>query len=1489
MQSKETSVPLPGLQINGARLLNTEPGPPTHKASEDFINLINDQRQKGFGFVPFIGAGFSAPSGVPLVWELKAYLVRCICMALGAEQHGMRPWNPRTDQWPPFIDRSRPEPPEFWKEKVRSELKYRTERGVYGQEVSIFEEALGAMAEWRASLAFLSRLVRENRGTGDLGRTIVSLDAPRQEIVDACLREVLKGRYPTLGHRMLAGLAGALRLDLVLTTNFDDLLESAFAAARNPLEVLDVPLGGNLPHWSAVSNVRSLIKLHGSRYSLRADYSLDAVPSETDKQRFLEYLLSGKSRDVFAKDSGSKNLKFQNHLLVMGFSANDRRIRSLLEHAWIHLDKEFRVFWVCYTEEDVTQFREFVADCLDRRILRAKEEAISKGETISKGNVAESESGWEGAWILRHADHGLLLLQAYQQIRRNLPPLGSPFPSVSRLTLPPQPSEYITEALHAKNGGNPAQTAPPVTAGSTTASTPGRRAAKVVAQSKSDSGTARLGAKTQPEMPETADASTGAAAKRSFAADMRLRLQRFDESGNRHKLIVAMSAEAVGGVTTACANVFQELASDHVCLWLDMNDISSTGNLFEALLEAAYVRIGLEHWTPAHSSDDARSRANEIKRLVNSVSSPWVIFLNARETPGANTEEKHDPDNYPNGWLDNSVTRGNDDPSDTAQKFVELLVELCGPSSPRLSVVLLCRKSDPPGSLLETLAQNNLQDQFLELIPSFSESVVFREADIVKAALEWPRKDDEKENLSAEEKEKLRVAKERFLLAIVLTQRPRLLAAIWSRAFSCETNEHQDGVRSGWIGDLQKLGLVRRKPGGFIWVHSRCRQALRDLLKKHWEQSGRSLKTRESEVHKDLADWYSRVLDASEAPAALFEIVYHQCLAAKTRLEQHNAGVEDGVWACERLDAASALLKSQSFLIQTHGYSRGSCRRLEHISSSLCPSIFRSLSSKYSEKEKIALANSLIRLRLVSVEIMRAIAREVGEDKKAYDRHKQFGKFVFFGRLLLDPGPKLEENKPDEEKLSSRLASRFRGKDRPKTDWISSPRAEWVRWWRWSGMLGIASRSFGPAKRALKKAIYYAVNDDKVYPPKLREPEWDQIAALMATGTLPSEIQQLRIEALRSMELYISLRLLEFSVQSRLAGLPGKKRKEADSKLYDRTLRDIERRIAAGQDLAKLIRGADHSFDSHNAARAVRYQGRLLMHMSVCAARRIKLPGTKKELMMQPPMALLGDAEACLTITASPQDRSELAMIELHRAEVRIHEAEAVVVAKDGSETRFAKMCRKLEEEPFTTSLWRAEGRRLREEFEKHYDPTALRRAGSLVNDGIRFLNRAEPALRERRRNVWWTTWFFERRLRAISYSIWTSIFETATPIPFLGLEASMRKTDTVADLVLGDSIRMTRTDPYRLATIIDAYFSCAKALQFRLMFEPPPDTIHERQKAMYNNLIAALGELDRVYKARTEKYREKNSRLDPATNDYIVAVRERCLRKAAELKAPFE
>lgn len=1424
---------------DGSRLVNDSPYSITHEATECFIDEIQEERQKGYGFVPFLGAGFSAPAGAPLITELKTYLQRCVCMALGAEEFDMEAWHPRTDQWPPFIDRKRMEKtrldPEYWRNRIFESAQNSAQRCLrpglppemqekIQAEYPVIGEGYGAAAEWRTALQFLSRLEHPSRGSDSPKLPCMELAAQQGEIIDACLREVLKDKYPALSHKMLGVLAGALRLDLVLTTNFDDLLERAFAGARNPLEVFDVQLSGSLPHWSAVSDVRSLIKLHGNRYSLRVDYSLDAPPSESDKKRFLEYLLSGKGRSDSVKPKSPTNLDFHNHLLVMGYSASDRRTIAFIKYAWQHLSEEFRVFWLCYSDRDIAEIEK-----ITREFCESQNDKVHQ---TRKHSI-----------ILRHTDFGLFLLQLYQTIRRNLPPIGGLFPSVSRLTVPPMPSTFVDKQLSVSRGEN------------------------------------------------------------AFNEGIRYHLNRFKTATDEiYKLVVATSEADERGVTSACSQIYREMEAKNICLWLDMNDISSTDNLFEVLLEAAYFRLGLENWTPLYIASDQRPRRDEILRLVQSVAKPWIIFLNARETPGLNTQ-RYNAD-LPNGWLDVRNVRNvrnkkrktepdldSGDPSACLEKFLHLLNELCGKDSQGVSVVLLCRnwKRSP---LMEALGK---QAQFVKLNEHSKKIDGFSEEKVTARAIEWTATD---------------IDKQRFLHALVLMQRPRLLATIWSSAVSLSNNQSAATLkkRQKWVQELEDRGLLRRKAGGFIWIHSRCRESIREVLGNrqkrdkffdefkeakdawgNWDPT-----TDEPRIHSRLAGWYEKVLDASESPASVFEAVYHLCRAAQTYLELDNPKTDR---ACRRVEAASALLKANSSLIQTFGYSRGSCRHLEYIRDTLCKSISDKLKSAPDEWSN-ELSDSIKRLRIVCTEVMRVIAREVGEDREMYLRHRQLGTLLA-GRELKKPCEKI--SREIHGKLfackTPSAADTLRHHERGK--YISDPAVEWLRWCRWSGMLGIATRSFPVARRALEKALLFVTQDDLAYPDSGGAIDWERLerGELKIFGDQDkSRLQELQIEVLQIIEQYVWLMILEYGVANRLTALS---KPRAQAGLREEALKhvkNIETHINHGRKLVLQIRGKDHSSDSHIGIRANWCEGRLLMHMSVCASSRVQLNFGDEKAVLQNAMALLGDAEAGLRVSDPRRNRPELAMIELHRADARLHQAESVPirnVKKDSHEPSpmsFGEMCRILEARVLEQG-WDKQGQDVRNEIRGKGDKwgsdvdRGLRRAKSLVTDSIRFLNRAEPVLRARRRNVWWTTWFFERRLRAIGLSVWASVFEIDTPIPFLGLEAAMRKTDTEADTLLEDAIRMIRVDAYRLASIVDAYASCVKALQTRLVLHTSVP-LKERQKAMHaslGNALKALGEVEKR-RNRVAKKWKRNGGMDAKIKRYVKEVKQRTEKIAKQL-----
>ena len=1320
----------------GSKVYTTKDGHVTNEAAQAFVDEIAGQLDAGYGFVPFIGAGVSAPSGAPLVRELETYLHRCIGLALGVDERTRRPWIPRTDQWPPFTDKAATHSEDWWL-KVRNTFE-QLQKADWTPDVQVFQEALGAMAEWRTSLTFLSRLTREHQREEPAS---LSLDAPVNEVLDTCLREVMKGKHPTLGHRMLSLLAGILRLDVLISTNFDDLLERAFERSRNPLTVFEVHLNSPLPPWSAINGQRSLIKLHGSRHSLRADYSLDALPAEADRNRMLEYLVSANGRsalyDNLHKMALPRSLDVSNYLIVMGSSATERRTRAFVEHAWRCLSEEFKVFWICHSGRSVRAAVNLTQNFVQRE---------------------NKPSTWTGSHIIPFPDAGLLLLQLFQTIRRGVPTTGISFPSVSRLALPPMRTDRVL---------------------------------------------------TEP----------GAAILRK---QIKGRLESFQGVFGRTKLIVITSLPGIHGVTTLGAEVFEELHSSSACIWLDMNDITSTSDLFEVLLDAAYYRLGLEHWMPVYIAKDPRPRAEEIRRVTKALNRRWVLFINARETPGANVETTSSPGHgLPNGWLDFIPGTQNipEDEDASQSSFLRLLTELCGQDSPLLSVVLLCR-SGGTSSLVDNILSNNLVKHaevvtVPSLLPAYShDSAVVR-------ALEWTASDP---------------LRRHFLHSLVILQRTRFLAVIWSDG----TTDFNTAMN--WLTELESVGLLRRKAGGFIWLHSRARNQLRealfdlntrhDLISRHSQLStvfaNWNPAQDDADIHWRHAQWYERLLSASDMPAAVFEAMYHACRSSSSALS--DAKQRNSDLPLQGIEWAAALLSRHGFLTQTQGYSRGSCRRLTFIRDTLCADI-DSKSAGLSQQAEIARATA--RLRLKCTEAMRAIAREVGEDLTAYRRHRQI-KQLLCNRSVDE---RLAQSGPAANK-----ADLYDSLKKGPTPIVRDSAAEWVRYWRWLAMLGIESRSYGAARECLTRCLSNVVPTaatQAVLPATcpevldlLRTHMSSHYLSASSYAGIPSiDSKSLNVEVLRAIEQFVALLLQQSSLK-----------REGIVSPWDKDFTSIRDVTSLAQQLANRLIAHDVSPDNHLSQQVIWCKSRLHMHESICAAQAAEWENALKNL---------ADAESLLNTIDGGRRDTDRAIVELHRAEVCLLRAEHVSITlspNTGHTVNFRQFCAELPSSANKSTLWRPFAAHARAQWLGL--PAAeigLRRAKALAEDAIGFLNRAERILVSRRRNVWWTTWFFRRKLLAIAMLNWASINEVGTPIPYLGLEAAARGVPTVADTLLDDTLRMIRVDSYRLATVISGYLSCACALHMRLMFDKSAVLLPERQKNMWSSIEVAMARLGHV------------------------------------------
>ena len=347
---------------------------------DTFLDTIREDVEKGFSFVPLIGSGLSVTSGIPTAQQYGDYLRRCIAYALWppTEENA---WHPRGSPWPdPCDDRLR-----------RIKINDLTSKlpALIESKDAVRWEAIGAMSNWRTALHFLSRLDDKDGEP--------HLSAPDNRVIDSFFLHITRGRKPNIGHMMLAHLADVLGVHTILTTNFDTLIEDAFAQLDIPLATFDVHQRARLPGASSVLAQRAIVKLHGGRYGLRADFTLDDTPSDQDKETFREYFTPS--------DHGIA----RKHLLVLGTAGDDTRTIALIRHALAEI-RDMRVYWLCYSRRDENTVRDrFPPECASLS-LRCE----------------------------RHADAGLFLFQLYEGICHSPPPGNVDFPAF--WPVPPVPS-----------------------------------------------------------------------------------------------------------------------------------------------------------------------------------------------------------------------------------------------------------------------------------------------------------------------------------------------------------------------------------------------------------------------------------------------------------------------------------------------------------------------------------------------------------------------------------------------------------------------------------------------------------------------------------------------------------------------------------------------------------------------------------------------------------------------------------------------------------------------------------------------------------------------------------------------------------------------------------------------------------------------------------------------------------------------------------------
>lgn len=271
---------------------------------------------------------------------------------------------------------------------------YMLDRGMSYHE-QIVEKGIRSLADWKATLTFLSR-IRVIEGS----TSRILLETPDTSVIDAFNKFITGGRKPSFGHKILAQLSKPLRFRKILTTNFDNLTETAFEEIGIHLTVLPVTKRGGLQTSDSVNHTDTLVKLHGDSHDTRADLSLDDEPTDYDKKTFAAYLT--RSDFPFSRNfkKGPKDWKLRSdRLLVIGYSGNDHRCVQMIKH-WLETGEDDpRVYWICFNDYDA-----------------------DKVDSLFKS------SGFAGRVITTKTPRPeLLLFELYQRIELTLPPGGSTY------------------------------------------------------------------------------------------------------------------------------------------------------------------------------------------------------------------------------------------------------------------------------------------------------------------------------------------------------------------------------------------------------------------------------------------------------------------------------------------------------------------------------------------------------------------------------------------------------------------------------------------------------------------------------------------------------------------------------------------------------------------------------------------------------------------------------------------------------------------------------------------------------------------------------------------------------------------------------------------------------------------------------------------------------------------------------------------------------
>lgn len=216
------------------------------------------------------------------------------------------------------------------RDHLRAIVQWALRRDLRLRESGTTRAVMNEWTSWKNWYLGIGRLHEPELLYGDWESLLDRLCEGDFNLVDTLFTSLEGGRLPTTAHRFMTFLHATIEIPIILTTNFESLLEKAFKDAGRSPKVFDIHKDADLPDSDLVRREFSILKLHGSSYGLRLGERL-RTPIEYDAQA-----------DVI------RYLPESALILVIGFSGSERRIMQLL-HAIATSSSsrhEVRILWL---------------------------------------------------------------------------------------------------------------------------------------------------------------------------------------------------------------------------------------------------------------------------------------------------------------------------------------------------------------------------------------------------------------------------------------------------------------------------------------------------------------------------------------------------------------------------------------------------------------------------------------------------------------------------------------------------------------------------------------------------------------------------------------------------------------------------------------------------------------------------------------------------------------------------------------------------------------------------------------------------------------------------------------------------------------------------------------------------------------------------------------------------------------------------------------